>query len=636
MIAAEKINYRIAKVRVQENLANLLKTGHTIKDIFEVSFSKKNFTLFNLVKHNNLTEVTYGEAEKKIRSFAGYFQKKISKDEHYVGLLLENSAEWIYSFYGLLMAGFTPICLSTQNGAKHAVEILERVNSHTIVTNLPKVEFNGTLINPFEISGGFSVKESWSNEIIFTTSGTSGVEKIIRYTGEELTSQVQCAAALLKKNHILASNDTGYLKHLLILPLYHIFGFIAVFLWFTFFNTTIIIPSSMAPNKIREAAMIGEPSHIFAVPLFWENVVSGVDQAVKAKKAEKKFKNAIGLSLFIQRLFPLTGARFVRNKLFKQYLDNIFGPTINVCITGGAAISKNTLRVINGLGYPLVNGFGSTEIGISSFSSLKRVKTRLSDSIGEPFDAFEYRVSNEGELLVKGNPSFNAMFYKDRFIERDRGEYIYTADYARKVGKNYFVEGRMDEIFVGVNGENYSLPLIEKDFKIAFASDVVVIPSENRGLGLLLIFGESASDFAIKYELNNIINSEAFAKHKINEVYYLHHDVEKANGLKLKRKVIMSMKSEFKKVNIKDFTNKEIKFEVNEEILNLVIDKFKVVTGKEEVNKDSDFFMDLGGDSLKYFELIQNLEYSFGKELVFEDGFKRTPLQFALLIEESI
>ena len=633
MIAEEKLSYKKATIRVSENLEKLLKSAHTIKDIFDITFSRKNFTLFNLVKQNSLTEVTYGEAEKKIRSFAGYFQKTISKDEHYVGLYLENCAEWIYCFYGLLMAGFAPVCLSTQNGVKHAKGILESLNSHTIIINLPKVEFNGTLINPFEIHGAFSVKESWTNEVIFTTSGTSGAEKIIRYTGEELTSQVQCAATLLRKNHMMASTYNGYLKHLLILPLYHIFGFIAVFLWFTFFNTTIIIPSSMAPNKIREAAIIGEPTHIFAVPLFWENVVSGVEQAVKAKKAENKFNFAIKFSLLIQKLFPQHGAQFVRNKLFKSYLDNIFGPTINVCISGGAAISKNTLRVINGLGYPLCNGFGSTEIGISSFSSFKTLKTRLSDGIGEPFDGFEYRISQEGELLVKGDPSFNAIFNKGKFIPRDKGEYIFTADIAKKVGKNYFVEGRVDEIFVGSNGENYSLPRIEKDFKTSFASDVVVIPNETSGLSLLLIFSETASDFVINYDLNKVINSKEFIEHKIGEVYYLHHDVEKANGIKLKRKLIYELRKEYVKVDVNKFVNKDVTFNVDEKILDLVIDKFKVVTGKEEVNKDSDFFLDLGGDSLKYFELIQNLEYSFGRELVFEDGFKRTPLQFAVLLE---
>mgnify|MGYP003296708930 FL=1 len=121
---------------------------------------------------------------------------------------------------------------------------------------------------------------------------------------------------------------------------------------------------------------------------------------------------------------PNLGSNFVRSKLFASYLDNIFGKSIQFCITGGSHISDQTLRIINGIGYPLVNGFGSTEIGISSFASPKPLKVRISESIGKPFDTFEYKLGEHDELLVKGKSAYHAMLVDGKWKIRNKQEFI--------------------------------------------------------------------------------------------------------------------------------------------------------------------------------------------------------------------
>ena len=64
-------------------------------------------------KNGEVKEITYGDVKKQIELFANNFQKTIADKSKYVGLLLENSPEWVSSYYGLLMAGYVPVLLST-------------------------------------------------------------------------------------------------------------------------------------------------------------------------------------------------------------------------------------------------------------------------------------------------------------------------------------------------------------------------------------------------------------------------------------------------------------------------------------------------------------------------------------------
>ena len=121
-----------------------------------------------------------------------------------------------------------------------------------------------------------------------------------------------------------------------------------------------------------------------------------------------------------------------------KYLKDILGPSIQFCITGGSQITNETLKIVNAIGYPLVNGYGSTEIGISSFANPKKLKTRVIDSIGVPFKYFEYSLSAENELLVKGSSTYHAILKNGEWEIRDKSSFIKTADSAHKIKNNYF------------------------------------------------------------------------------------------------------------------------------------------------------------------------------------------------------
>jgi len=253
MIKQEKINRKIALKRVKDNLEKLNSSSHSIKDIFDITFSRENFTFLTIMSNYGYKEITYGASKEQIINFAYYFSKNIGSGNKYIGIYLSNSKEWIYSFYGLLMAGFVPVLLSTANDDKSNKSVIDRLNIQTIISD--KNLFDLSFINPFKID----VKDrnnfvpSWSNEIVFITSGTTGLPKIVFYSGKELSEQLNNAGEIIKSSKRLGSSYKGYLKQLAVLPFYHVFGLIAVLMWFSFFNTTIVIPFNLSPMAIRQA-----------------------------------------------------------------------------------------------------------------------------------------------------------------------------------------------------------------------------------------------------------------------------------------------------------------------------------------------------------------------------------------------
>ena len=635
MIKEERLNNRKIAKRLAFNCERLLCSKKTMRDIFEISFYHKDFTLFNVCKSGVVKDITYGEVRNQVERFANHFQKTIGEDSKYVGLLLENCPEWVSSFYGLLMAGYIPVLLSTAASNEENLEILEQLHSKFVVSN-KDIAIN--TINPFEISEERTISIDnlkWEDGVVLVTSGTSGKSKIYLYTGKELSNQILEVPKIIKKNPNVRSTYKGYLKQFLILPLYHIFGFTATFLWFSFYNVTFVLPESLAADKVKEAALLAHPTHLLAVPLFWELIAKKITRAVKEKDATEKFEKALKFSIKIQKNAGKTGKNFVKNHLFKKYLDMILGRSIGFCVTGGTAVSEDTLRIMNGLGYPLVNGYGSTEIGISSFTNTKKIKDRLLTSIGKPFDNYKYEISKDKELLVTTESGYHSVFVDGEFIERKVNEPIHTSDLCDDEFNKFYIRGRLDELYIARNGENYSLPRIESCIKANYANDIVCA-NLNDKLVLLLSYDKNIPQNIIKKDLSDIIHNENFIKYSIKKILITNDELPKANGIKIKRNDVVQLlaNGSIKTFEIEMSEIEEEKVSCNPDLVKEIIKLFSEVTGAEKVEDNSDFFIELGGDSLSYFDLVTKVESRFGIMLDININTCRTPLYFALKVEE--
>ena len=630
----EKITRASALRRVRANVKELRESNRTIEDIFNISFKQEDYTYLFQMTVGDYKTITYGMAKKYINSFANYFNENISHEEKYVGLLLENSPEWIYSFFGLLMAGFSPVLLSTKTKIENSKKVGEKLGISTVISDYSDIE-GYKLINPFSIDKTKNqncLEGMFANEIVLLTSGTSGNQKIVFYTGKELSEQMFNALKIVEGSKEITKVYKGYFRHLVILPFFHIFGLVAVLMWFSFFNVAFILPVNLTPKAITQACLIAKPTHIFAVPLFWSTLVGEIKKFVRQAEIEEKFNKGIRLSAKLQSKMPKFGLFMARKVIFSKYLDEILGKSVKFCITGGSFIDEETITIVNALGYPLNNGYGSTEIGITSLSNTKTFKDRVSRSIGVPFEGITYETTeNESginELYVSGKSIAYKVIDNENVISNPAK--VNTFDSVSVKDGLYYISGRVDDIIVLENGENYSLALLESEVKTRYASDHIVIQDKNtKKFTLILSYDKRTTSFQIEQDREYL--KEQKLSSEISNILYTFYQFPKANDIKLMRNEICSYfeanKDEFfdiKSIEKNDTKNNEI----NEEILNEVIAIFKKQFDGAEIQKYSDFYGDLGGDSLKYMILLNALTERFNVEISTVNSIPKTPEEF--------
>ena len=207
MIKEEKINRRKALSRVFGNLKLLEESNMTIKDIFYISFSRDNFTMFNVLHGGGYKNYTYGNVKKNIHKCANYFYS-CNHINKYVGLLMDNSPLWVSCFYGLLESGHIPVLLSTKNSVEDIMFVCDSLNINTIISDRANIQ-SVDIINPFNLDlETLSDKplDIWEDNVVFLTSGTSGQLKIINYSVLELSEQIKNASTIVKNNKLITKS----------------------------------------------------------------------------------------------------------------------------------------------------------------------------------------------------------------------------------------------------------------------------------------------------------------------------------------------------------------------------------------------------------------------------------------------
>ena len=137
--------------------------------------------------------------------------------------------------------------------------------------------------------------------------------------------------------------------------------------------------------------------------------------------------------------------------------ENLYGESVQFCITGGGLVRPETLRFFNGIGYWLSNGYGMTETGITSVELSNSMETRSSGSIGLPLSSVMYKVQ-DGILHVKGTSTARRIRTDGVWKERG-GEWFHTGDLAEERDGRVHLLGRSDDLVIGAPKK-----IVEKGF----------------------------------------------------------------------------------------------------------------------------------------------------------------------------
>ncbi len=590
---------------------------------------------------------TYREYDIMIRGGAAALAAQMGNlEKSYIGIKLDNNPDWPAVFWSVMMAGYKPLLLDYRGDAAITLHLLDTAGAVAIITD-DKAEYPGyDKITPTSLLGkkldeGFS--PDWADEVALCTSGTTGTARVFVYNGDAMGHQMDNARYFLKDNgDIMYDTSDGECKNLAFLPLHHIFGFVAVYMWYSFFGKTIVYLKDKSPKTIMDTCRRHEVTHIFCVPMFWNNVTQGIMRKVAqgGERQERMFRRISRISYSTQSHAKRKGRRVMGASVFRSIQESLVGGSVRFMINGGGHILPDTLKTINTIGYPLYNGFGMTEAGITSVEFSYDICQRVKGSVGKPFESVKYKISDEGELLISGKSLYSGQMVAGEYVPRT-DEWFATGDIATLRDGKLYIEGRLKEVIVDQSGENIYPDELEDYFiQMPYVTDYCVMGAKMGGdyeeVIMVMKLEEDADEKAIAALSEEILeanNALPMAK-KVRHVLISDDPLPVANGIKVQRqklrKAIEDGSWRYRELNLalqklegtpaeKIQTGETKKIDAAEadesfiEIKNFVRSVFAdVLVLKESEIGDFDHFVnDLGGDSLAVIGVISQLEEKY-------------------------
>lgn len=608
---------------VEAKLSRYSASKRDFSALFELMFSEGENVMFEESRGYRIAKTTYAQAKQDILRKAATLRALLGGAEHNsaVGIYMENSLDWIENFWAVLRAGFKPLLMNMRlddGTLEYALKVCKAaaVISDGKEFSVRTVKASDIASADTEIDGG-----EFGTEIFIMSSGTSENVKICAYTAEEFYWQIKGSYSIIKKCAKVKEHYEGELKLLTFLPFYHIFGLVAVYIWFAFFSRTFVRLNDMQPSTITNTIKRHKVTHVFAVPLFWEKVYEQAVRTIKERGEDtyKKFEKGMKLSRKICDT-PLLSEKF--SKLaFKEVRENMFGESIKFMITGGSYISPEVLEFFNAIGYRLADGYGMTEIGITSVELSGSKKLLNSCSVGLPMDGIEYKINDGGELLVKGRAM--ARYIIENGEKKPNDGWFNTHDLAEFDGKCYRILGRRDDLIIAPNGENLNPNLIEQKLICPGVRGVCLIGTaeDSKAIPVLIV---SVNKYISAEKLEQVRNAvrrrlaDLRLAGQIQRLFFTDEGLMKGDEFKLNR-VRLSKEYAAKALHeVKPNDNAEQK--EDDEISRNITRMFAVALGKpeSEIGYTADFFLDEGGTSLDYLAIISQLRDEY--KIPFPDG----------------
>ena len=471
-----------------EGCKRLTESEKRFEDIYNIVFSYSG-VFSRTYQDGKVSELTYRRAKEKIESLSGALYKRVGSGS-FVGLYGVNSEKWLLLFWAILKSGNKPYLINLHQPEAQIRSCLSTLRVSQVIFTEEEKELGGGIVSYDELSfenEPLPKEVSFENELAITTSGTSLQEKICVFSGLEISAQILNSLEAVGRNRRIIKSYKGEIRMLMLLPLYHIFGLVASYLWFLFTGAVFCFSGKKGSSALLETAKTLRVTHIFSVPLLWHTLEKKITENLSERSAFLRgyFRACFKISLFFQNIFPRLGLLFP--KIFLSPIRNAtLGRGVRFCISGGSALKPSAMRQICALGFPLFSGYGSTEIGIASVDFSKRPKNRAFPCAGVPFSSVEFEIRANGRLFVKGRSVCKKQIIDGVFTATESS--FDTGDVAFKDEKGkYHIAGRDSDVVISDNGENLNPDLAEKAFALSGAVNFAVLGDEKNERLILIV-----------------------------------------------------------------------------------------------------------------------------------------------------
>lgn len=449
---------------------------------------------------DKIEEVTYRDFIRRTRAI-GSELRKMGFGKSHIALCGENSYKWITVYLAVINSPGVYVPIDKELPFDDIVRIVNDSDSTLMfyskkfekdlrqnIDKFPRIQYFISLDSDQEdgqflsynrlvqrgealLDSGYTeyldnVNDTAEMRLLVYTSGTTGLAKGVMLSENNIVSVIYHGLRV----------ETIYDTCLSVLPYHHTYEAVLGLLVSLHHHSTICINDSLR-NTLKNLQEF-KPEYIFLVPAFADSFYSRIWATAEKSGKDKALKMLIKLSNGLLKV-----GIDLRRKLFKSVLS-AFGGELKQIVVGGAPIRPEIGALFNGIGIPLINGYGITEC--SPLVSVNRLDDNVLESVGYPLPCAEVRIDNPvdgiGEICVK-SPTVMLGYYKQPEITADviRDGWFYTGDYGKidEDGRIY-ITGRKKNIIVLTNGKNiYPEEIEEYIMNSPYVTEVVVYSEKN-------------------------------------------------------------------------------------------------------------------------------------------------------------
>ncbi|MGH9582205.1 MAG: AMP-binding protein, partial [Bryobacteraceae bacterium] len=359
----------------------------------------------------------------------------------------ENGPEWIAAFFGCVLRGVVPVPVDFGSAVEFVRRVEAEVAPKLIVGNREKLaalasarpsivfeQFEQTITR--ERAGAIDdLQENDRLQIIFT-SGTTGEPKGVVHTHRNVLASLTPIETEMQK-YLRYERLVRPLRLLHTLPLSHVFGqFMG--LWIPpLVPLEVHYESRIVASDVMERIHNEHISALVSVP----RVLGLIESDLLAR-----------LSNLGERIESAGTIGAWRRWWRFRAVHRAFGFKFWAFISGGAALSPGTEQFFNALGFPVIQGYGMTET--TALISLNHPFKLARGTVGKVLPGREVRLSDEGEVLVRGETISNTSWQHGRAQTQD-SEWLATGDLAEIDEQgNLRYRGRKKDVIVTSSGLN--------------------------------------------------------------------------------------------------------------------------------------------------------------------------------------
>jgi long-chain acyl-CoA synthetase len=444
-----------------------------------------------------------------------------------VAILSENCPEWTLSDAGCLFGGFIDVPIYSTLTPQQVCYILNDSGARVLMTSskarylamreelaacpgLERVIFfsesdvtpeDGLTLAQLEQRGAeigisepglseklaFAVKPDDLATLIYT-SGTTGEPKGVMLTHSNLTTNLIDSSGHLS----FGESDVA----LSILPLSHVLERLAMYMYLHH-GMSVFYAESI--DKVGENVREVRPTILIAVPRLFEKIYAKVkDKATEAGKVKsaifswaiKVGKEHARMQLAHQKVPAMLALKYsLADKLVFQKWREGLGGRMRLFISGGAALSEEIGWIYQGVGLPIVQGYGLTET--SPVIAAGNLEENRIGTVGKPIRNVEVRIASDGEIETRGPNIMQGYFKKPEATKAAFTEdgWFKTGDIGTLDEQGYLrITDRKKELFKTSGGKYIAPQPIEQMIKTSrFVNQVVLIGNGRKFPAALIV-----------------------------------------------------------------------------------------------------------------------------------------------------